>query len=132
MDSIRPRAADAPELDTGAPVTGAHMAAPEAYDEKIDIKEGSESIKSGHEAESDPFLPFPEDPDMPAETHSQILTVRAVVVGCILGGLVNASNVYLGMRFFLSPTRYAMLTIARLEDRLDCIHTLSPRLISPH
>ena len=48
--------------------------------------------------EMDPFVPFPIDPDMPVEEH--ILTFRAIFIGCLLGALVNASNVYLGM--FLS------------------------------
>jgi hypothetical protein len=86
MDAIRPRTADAPET-----------VLPETYDEKVEVKEDAESIKSQHEIESDPFLPFPVDPDVPEEKHSSIFSFRAVVVGCILGGLVNASNVYLGM-----------------------------------
>jgi hypothetical protein len=86
MDSIRPRTADAPE-----------GALPKACDEKIEVKDDADSIKSGQEIESDPFVPFPVDPDVPEEKHSSIFSFRAVVVGCILGGLVNASNVYLGM-----------------------------------
>lgn len=42
----------------------------------------------------DLYRPFPVDPAIPHEEH--ILTVRAVVVGMILGCLVNASNLYLG------------------------------------
>ena len=44
---------------------------------------------------ADPFAPFPEDPGVPEEDH--ILTIRAVVLGCICGAAVNASNVYLGI-----------------------------------
>ncbi|KAG1733721.1 hypothetical protein EDB19DRAFT_1830851 [Suillus lakei] len=40
--------------------------------------------------------PFPEVPDAPVE-HQQ-LTVRAVLVGCILGGIIAASNIYLGLK----------------------------------
>lgn len=40
--------------------------------------------------------PFPLDPDAPEETHQ--LTVRAVVVGCVLGAIVGASNIYLGLK----------------------------------
>ncbi|KAG1800107.1 OPT oligopeptide transporter protein-domain-containing protein [Suillus subaureus] len=40
--------------------------------------------------------PFPEDPDAPVE--DQQLTVRAVVVGCILGAIIAASNIYLGLK----------------------------------
>ncbi|KAK4949188.1 hypothetical protein LTR66_014060, partial [Elasticomyces elasticus] len=42
----------------------------------------------------DPFVPFDDLPDEP----QRIITVRAVVLGCICGALVNASNVYLGLK----------------------------------
>ncbi|KAK6330475.1 hypothetical protein TWF696_003366 [Orbilia brochopaga] len=44
----------------------------------------------------DIYAPFPIDEG--AREEGNILTVRAVVVGCILGALVNASNVYLGLK----------------------------------
>jgi uncharacterized oligopeptide transporter (OPT) family protein len=40
--------------------------------------------------------PFPIDPDAPEETHQ--LTVRALFVGCLLGAVVGASNIYLGLK----------------------------------
>ncbi|KAG1732693.1 OPT oligopeptide transporter protein-domain-containing protein [Suillus paluster] len=40
--------------------------------------------------------PFPESPDAPVE--EQQLTIRAVLVGCILGGIIAASNIYLGLK----------------------------------
>lgn len=40
--------------------------------------------------------PFPLDPDEPEETHQ--LTIRAVFVGCCLGAVVGASNIYLGLK----------------------------------
>ncbi|KII87761.1 hypothetical protein PLICRDRAFT_30324 [Plicaturopsis crispa FD-325 SS-3] len=40
--------------------------------------------------------PFPIDPDYVEETHQ--LTVRAVFVGCLLGAVVGASNIYLGLK----------------------------------
>lgn len=40
--------------------------------------------------------PFPEDPSAPEETTQ--LTFRAVAVGCILGLIVGASNIYLGLK----------------------------------
>ena len=42
----------------------------------------------------DLYKPFPINEDVAIEEN--ILTVRAVVVGVILGCLVNASNLYLG------------------------------------
>ncbi|KAF2146337.1 uncharacterized protein K452DRAFT_109136 [Aplosporella prunicola CBS 121167] len=44
--------------------------------------------------EPDPFVPFD---DLPEE-RDRVLTIRAVVMGCICGALVNASNVYLGLK----------------------------------
>ncbi|KAI0356330.1 OPT oligopeptide transporter [Trametes cingulata] len=40
--------------------------------------------------------PFPRDPDEMVETHQ--LTLRAIVVGCALGAVVGASNIYLGLK----------------------------------
>ncbi|KAH6917934.1 OPT oligopeptide transporter protein-domain-containing protein [Coprinopsis sp. MPI-PUGE-AT-0042] len=40
--------------------------------------------------------PFPIDPEDIEETHQ--LTVRAVFVGCCLGAVVGASNIYLGLK----------------------------------
>ena len=40
--------------------------------------------------------PFPEDPNAPEETTQ--LTVRAIVVGSLLGLIVGASNIYLGLK----------------------------------
>lgn len=40
--------------------------------------------------------PFPIDPDAPEETHQ--LTIRALFVGCALGAVVGASNIYLGLK----------------------------------
>jgi uncharacterized oligopeptide transporter (OPT) family protein len=40
--------------------------------------------------------PFPVDPNDPEEVHQ--LTVRAILVGCALGAVVGASNIYLGLK----------------------------------
>lgn len=40
--------------------------------------------------------PFPIDASVPHEDHQ--LTVRAIVVGCVLGAIVGASNIYLGLK----------------------------------
>ena len=48
-----------------------------------------------HEEVLDLYRPFPVNPDIPEE--DTILTFRSIFVGCILGALVNASNLYLGM-----------------------------------
>lgn len=45
--------------------------------------------------EEDLYMPLKMDPNVPHEENP--LTIRAVAVGCLLGFLVNASNLYLGM-----------------------------------
>jgi hypothetical protein len=59
--------------------------------------EGNITVKGDGEEPTviDPFEPFPEANDNPLEA-SRIVTVRSILVGCILGSLVNASNLYLG------------------------------------
>lgn len=42
----------------------------------------------------DPFLPFD---DLPKEDRN-IFTLRAIMVGIVCGGLVNASNIYVGLK----------------------------------
>lgn len=43
----------------------------------------------------DPFVPLAGHDDAPTQN---IVTVRAIVTGSICGALVNASNIYLGLR----------------------------------
>lgn len=85
---------------------------PTAYDEKGDIVnsvaydgEGTEGTDMGTvmEVKGDPF---PIDPSVPVEEFQ--LTVRAIVVGCILGSIVGASNIYLGLK-----TGYVFLSLSR-------------------
>jgi hypothetical protein len=60
-------------------------------DDKHDLKI---NVDEDEVAELDLYRPLPMDPNIPYENNP--LTIRAVVVGCILGALVNASNLYLG------------------------------------
>lgn len=70
--------------------------------ERIDEKKGPTYVGEMEEADMedkedlgvDPFVPFDDLPD----ERQRILTVRAMIVGCICGALVNASNVYLGLK----------------------------------
>ncbi|KAF3934514.1 hypothetical protein ABW19_dt0205842 [Dactylella cylindrospora] len=64
-------------------------------DYAVDIS-GSERGSQDEIEILDPYTPFPIDPSQLPEEH--ILTVRAVVLGCALGALVNASNLYLGLK----------------------------------
>lgn len=67
-----------------------------ANDHDKDAKGDGESVFSSlADLDVDPFVPFPIEPHLPEEKN--VLTFRAVFIGCLLGALVNASNVYLGM-----------------------------------
>ncbi|KAF2709777.1 oligopeptide transporter [Pleomassaria siparia CBS 279.74] len=64
-------------------------------DQEFEV-ERVKSLDSDHEAEFtlDPFRPFDDLPDEP----KNILTIRALFIGLCCGALVNASNVYLGLK----------------------------------
>ena len=88
-----------------APHTGIHPFAetspphegPEQLSEKDETRVQNDDLKSETTeiVEEDLYAPLKMDPNIPHEENP--LTVRAVVVGCLLGFLVNASNLYLGM-----------------------------------
>ncbi|KAL0938504.1 oligopeptide transporter [Colletotrichum truncatum] len=66
--------------------------------EKNRVSEDVDELKSEHSQDDEPldlFSPFPEVKGIEPEENP--LTVRAVLTGVVLGSLVNASNVYLGM-----------------------------------
>ncbi|KAI0045023.1 oligopeptide transporter [Auriscalpium vulgare] len=76
-----------PEIAHGSHSTGLSI------DEKNSLPE---EVKQERFAAVDVSRPFPIDPDEPEETHQ--LTVRALLVGCLLGCVVGASNIYLGLK----------------------------------
>ncbi|KAL1844970.1 hypothetical protein VTK73DRAFT_1415 [Phialemonium thermophilum] len=83
---IKPEGAVRPFAETNPPIENTS----EVKDKyEIDIQEGEPE-------EIDLYLPLPMDPNLAPEPNP--LTLRAVVVGCILGALVNASNLYLGLK----------------------------------
>ncbi|KAI0633640.1 OPT oligopeptide transporter [Trametes polyzona] len=59
--------------------------------ERIEVLEGEYEMEK-----PDISKPFPRDPDEMVETHQ--LTIRAIFVGCCLGAVVGASNIYLGLK----------------------------------
>ncbi|KAI8663302.1 hypothetical protein NCS57_00930800 [Fusarium keratoplasticum] len=67
-----------------------------------DEGDGSHSIAMPGEVlltEEDLFMPFPIDETLESlEAGRRILRTRSVFVGVLLGGIVNAANVYLGLR----------------------------------
>ncbi|EIN03515.1 OPT oligopeptide transporter [Punctularia strigosozonata HHB-11173 SS5] len=64
---------------------------------EVSVEDNSEEDPSiGNEPPLSVFEPFPVDPTAPVE--EQQFTVRAVLTGCCLGGLIAASNMYLGLK----------------------------------
>ena len=80
--AVRPFSESQPPIEDPADLKSHHVA--------VD-KLGSEA---DDEIEEDLFRPLIMDSSIPPEENP--LTIRAVVVGCILGSLVCASNLYLG------------------------------------
>lgn len=86
------------ESEGGFPLTPVSTGSKDGLRQRgVGLREEMESEETEeYEVESDPFVPFPDEPGIADEREGEILTVRAVVVGCVLGALVNASNIYLG------------------------------------
>ncbi|KAG8821599.1 hypothetical protein FRC17_009780 [Serendipita sp. 399] len=75
-----------------------HSPLSDHFDEKQRPIHDHEDEKPKFEESYDPNVrdPFPIDESMPEETHQ--LTLRALVVGALLGCVVGASNIYLGLK----------------------------------
>ncbi|KAI1306651.1 OPT oligopeptide transporter protein-domain-containing protein [Xylaria venustula] len=87
MSSTEEREGHVP--DSSAVALPTEVQAEEKYDDiKVDEKEIEEDL--------DLYVPLKMDPNIPHEANP--LTIRAVVVGILLGALVNASNLYLGLK----------------------------------
>ena len=63
-------------------------------DLKDETRVDDEKVDDAEKHEEDLYKPLVMGAEIPYEENP--LTFRAVVVGCILAGLVNASNLYLG------------------------------------
>lgn len=64
------------------------------HEKTMYVGELEESEMRDEETVADPYEPFNDIP----EERKTIVTIRAMLVGCICGALVNASNVYLGLK----------------------------------
>ncbi|KAF8342899.1 oligopeptide transporter [Cantharellus anzutake] len=74
-----------------------------------------------------PGDPFPENPLIPHEEHT--LTIRALVVGIVLGAIVGASNIYLGLKtgFTFGPQLFgAIFGFAILKPLAKIIGGIGP------
>ena len=67
--------------------------------ESTQVDEKDELLESQSSPEKDSFVEDPFQPfnDLPSEDRN-ILTIRAITVGILCGALVNASNIYLGLK----------------------------------
>lgn len=69
------------------------------------VERNSQDDDSGELVSGGRFIntddPFPIDPDSPVEERQ--LTIRALLVGCLLGAVISASNVYLGLKVYKHP-----------------------------
>jgi len=81
--------------------TAQHGAVEEVYDEDKAVYEKTttyigetEDTVMDEEPAFDPYTPFN---DLPEEGKT-IITIRAVILGCMCGALVGASNIYLGLK----------------------------------
>lgn len=59
-----------------------------------DVEDTPEDGEFLDQFSKNPFKPFDDLPD----ENRNILTLRAILVGLLCGGLVNASNIYLGLK----------------------------------
>jgi len=80
------------------------MGAYDTKDVKVDVEDAagpSEDLSNPiqgdtTELDRDVFVPFPIELEN-LEDEDKILRMRSILVGAMLGGVVNAANVYLGM-----------------------------------
>lgn len=61
------------------------------------LEKDKDELENGPEEESFGQNPFKPLPDLPPE-RPRVLTARALIIGLCAGALVNASNVYLGLK----------------------------------
>ncbi|KDN46009.1 hypothetical protein RSAG8_04516, partial [Rhizoctonia solani AG-8 WAC10335] len=91
----------APEGSRGSvPVSPRDEKSPIFDEKKVDEKVVHDSDHDHHDSfgdeKLDPHEPFPIDPEVEDEEYQ--LTLRALVVGWMLGAVVGASNIYLGLK----------------------------------
>ncbi|RYP38062.1 hypothetical protein DL766_001141 [Monosporascus sp. MC13-8B] len=79
----------APDREASYTEPASHLATDDPLKVEVDVSEQEPELE-------DIFKPLPPLPGVPAE--SDPLTFRAVITGIVLGSLVNAANVYLGLK----------------------------------
>ncbi len=79
----------APDRETSYTEPASHLVPDDPVKVELDVTEQEIELE-------DIFKPLPPLPGIPAEPNP--LTFRAIVTGTVLGSLVNAANVYLGLK----------------------------------
>ena len=78
-------------------------------EEKYDDEKHSNNVEiTSTDGVVHPYIPgdpLPEDPDAPFESVRDQITFRAIFVGCAIGAVVQASNLYLGLKTYVIPSR---------------------------
>lgn len=83
----------------GLPRARSEVERPSSLDDDFNVTVSSEFnnhiISDAQEQITNPFVPFE---GAPTEPIINIITPRAVLIGSLCGALVNASNIYLGLK----------------------------------
>ncbi|KAJ9134111.1 Oligopeptide transporter [Pleurostoma richardsiae] len=105
-DMIQPEKTSAASAAEDLPV---HMGAAEKEARASEQADDLKTEASDDDQITDLFVPFP--PAKGIEPEASPLTFRAIVTGIVLGSLVNASNVYLGLKtgFTFSATMFGAI-----------------------
>ncbi|RYP65679.1 hypothetical protein DL771_008178 [Monosporascus sp. 5C6A] len=88
-DSREGRRAAAPDREASYTEPASHLFPDDPIKVEVDVSEQEPEPE-------DSFKPLPPLPGVPAESNS--LTFRADITGIVLGSLVNAANIYLGLK----------------------------------
>lgn len=93
MGNINPNVPSGTEKQNAFTTFNAQPTRTDSFDDE-NLDEKKPHVEEKEEIITDPFVPFDDLPD----ENKRIVTFRAMLIGCICGALVNASNVYLGLK----------------------------------
>lgn len=72
------------------------------------------SVREEQSQEVSLFQPL-NDAERPEPERKIVVTIRSVIIGCVLGSLVNASNLYLGESSPRSPYSHSQDRVAHAD-----------------